>query len=135
MCFTVHILMVDRFAEVDSIKLSCMQFIICGALSFIPMVLIERPQPAAILAAMAPILYAGILSGGVGYTLQMVGQKYAQPAVASIVMSLESVFAVLAGCILLRETMTVRETIGCVLMFAAVILAQVPELKKSGKTY
>jgi hypothetical protein len=65
----------------------------------------------------------GFFDGGVAYTLQMVGQKYAQPAVASVVMSMESVFAVLAGCILLRETMTVREAAGCVIMFAAVVLA------------
>jgi drug/metabolite transporter (DMT)-like permease len=95
------------------------------------MVLIEKPQLSDIVAAGFPILYAGILSGGVAYTLQMVGQKYAQPAVASIVMSLESVFAVLAGVVILQETMTARETFGCVLMFAAVILAQLPELKKA----
>jgi drug/metabolite transporter (DMT)-like permease len=125
-CFTIHILVIDRFADVDSIRLCCMQFIVCGILSFVPMALIERPQSSDILAAGIPILYAGILSGGVAYTLQMVGQKYAQPAVASIVMSMESVFAVLAGCILLQETMTLREMAGCVLMFASVILANVP---------
>jgi drug/metabolite transporter (DMT)-like permease len=125
-CFTVHILVIDHFADIDSIRLCCMQFIICGVLSFVPMALIERPQGSDILAAGIPILYAGILSGGVAYTLQMVGQRYAQPAVASIVMSMESVFAVLAGCILLHETMTVREIAGCVLMFAAVIIANVP---------
>jgi drug/metabolite transporter (DMT)-like permease len=129
LCFTVHILVIDHFADVDSIRLSCMQFLVCGILSFFSMMLIERPQGSAILAAGIPILYAGILSGGVAYTLQMVGQKYAQPAVASIVMSMESVFAVLAGCILLRETMTVREAAGCVIMFAAVILANVPKRK------
>jgi drug/metabolite transporter (DMT)-like permease len=128
-CFTVHILVIDHFADVDSIRLSYMQFLVCGILSFFPMLLIERPQSSAIYAAGIPILYAGILSGGVAYTLQMVGQKYAQPAVASIVMSMESVFAVLAGCILLRETMTVRESAGCVIMFAAVILANVPKKK------
>jgi drug/metabolite transporter (DMT)-like permease len=125
-CFTVHILVIDYFTDIDSIRLCCMQFIICGVLSFLPMALIERPQGSDILAAGIPILYAGILSGGVAYTLQMVGQKNAQPAVASIVMSMESVFAVLAGCILLHETMTAREIAGCVLMFAAVILANVP---------
>jgi drug/metabolite transporter (DMT)-like permease len=132
-CFTIHILVVDQFADVDSIRLCCMQFIVCGILSFVPMVLIERPQSSEILAAGIPILYAGILSGGVAYTLQMVGQKYAQPAVASIVMSMESVFAVLAGCILLQETMTAREMTGCVLMFASVIAANVPNFFAANK--
>jgi drug/metabolite transporter (DMT)-like permease len=129
-CFTVHILVIDKFSDVDSIKLSCMQFITCGVLSFVPMVVIEKPQLENILAAWFPILYAGVFSSGIAYTLQMVGQKYAQPAVASIVMSLESVFAALAGCVLLGETLSSRELIGCVIMFASVILAQTPAFKK-----
>jgi drug/metabolite transporter (DMT)-like permease len=132
-CFTVHILVIDHFADVDSIKLSCMQFVTCGILSFLPMILIEAPQPGDILAAGVPILYAGILSSGLAYTFQMIGQKYAEPAVASIVMSLESVFAVLAGCLVLHETMTGREIIGCILMFASVILAQLqPRTPQTG---
>lgn len=132
-CFATHIMVVDKYKDVDSVKLSCMQFVICGIISLVVCVIWERPAFADIWSAIIPILYAGILSSGIAYTLQMVGQKYAEPAVASIVMSLESVIAVISGAVVLKEIMSPREITGCVLVFAAVILAQLPEFKNSSK--
>ncbi|MDD6328134.1 MAG: DMT family transporter [Eubacteriales bacterium] len=135
-CFTGHILVADHFRKVDSIKLSCLQFLTCGILSGAVCLFTESVSVSALLDAAVPILYAGIMSSGVAYTLQLVGQKFAEPAVASIVMSLESVFAALAGWVILHERMQTRELIGCILVFAAVILAQIPEFltKKSDET-
>ena len=124
--FSGHILLVDYFSpKVDGVKLACLQFFTVGVLSFLPMLLIERPSINAVLSAWLPIAYAGVLSSGVGYTLQIIGQKYTRPAVASLVMSLESVFAVLAG-IAFGQIPSVKEGIGCVLMFAAIVFAQLP---------
>lgn len=133
-CYSGHILVADHFKMVDSIKLSCLQFLICGVLSGIVCLIIENPNLGNIIDAGLPILYAGIMSSGVAYTLQLIGQKYAEPAVASIVMSLESVFAAIAGWILLHERMQTREMIGCMLVFGAVILAQLPEFLADKKT-
>lgn len=128
LCFTCHILIIDRFsARVDGVKLSCIQFFVCAALAFIATLLFEKPSVAAILRCWLPIVYAGVLSCGVGYTFQILGQRDAKPAVASLLMSLESVFAVIFGAILLHERLTRPEYIGCVLMFAAIILAQLPQ--------
>lgn len=126
-CFTTHILVVDRYSECNSIKLSCIQFLTCGTISLVIALLTESINIEHILAATGPILFAGIMSSGVAYTLQMVGQKYAEPAVASIVMSLESVFSVLAGWLILGEILELRELLGCVLVFASVIIAQIPQ--------
>ena len=130
LCFTMHILVVDKYKDTDSTKLSCLQFLVAGTLSLITAFITETIAWSDIKTAIIPILYAGILSSGVAYTLQMVGQKYAEPAVASIVMSLESVFAVLTGWLVLSERMSGREFFGCVLVFASVIMAQVPEFLK-----
>lgn len=130
MCFTVHIFVIDRFSKVDSIKLSCIQFLTAAVLSTIMTLLFETVNVDNILTAMIPILYAGVMSSGVAYTLQMVGQKYAEPAVASIVMSLESVFAVIAGGVILHEVLSSRELAGCALVFVSVILAQIPQFKR-----
>ena len=127
---TIHILVIDKFSSADSMKMSCIQFIVIAIISTFAMIFKENITFAGIKAALVPILYAGVLSSGIAYTLQMVGQKYAQPSVASIVMSLESVFAVLAGWIVLGELLKPKEIMGCVLVFAAVILAQVPGMKK-----
>lgn len=128
LCFTCHILIIDRFsARVDGVKLSCIQFFVCAALAFIATLLFEKPSAAAILRCWLPIVYAGVLSCGVGYTFQILGQRDAKPAVASLLMSLESVFAVIFGAILLHERLTRPEYIGCVLMFAAIVLAQLPQ--------
>lgn len=125
--FTVHIMVVDYFApRLDGVKLSCIQFLVSGALGMICMFIFEEPEPAAILDCWLPILYAGVLSSGVGYTLQVVAQKDAEPTIASLLMSLESVFAVIAGAIILHESMSGRELLGCVVIFAAVIIAQLP---------
>lgn len=130
--FSIHILVIDYFTElVDGVKMSCIQFFVSGIVSGIGMILFEKPDPSAILAAWLPILYAGVLSSGVGYTLQIVGQKGINPTVASLILSLESVISVLAGMLVLGETLNQREIIGCVLMFAAIILAQIPEKEKT----
>lgn len=129
--FTAHIMVVDHFSYCESIRLSCMQFTVSGLLSAVAAFLFEQPDIHMLAAAAGPILYAGILSSGIAYTLQMEGQKYAEPSVAAVVMSLESVFAVLGGWIVLNEKLSVRELAGCALVFAAVILAQLP--RKNGE--
>ena len=111
----------------DGVKLSCIQFFVCGILCMIPTILFEHPEIYSILQAWKPIAYAGIMSCGVGYTLQIVAQKNTDPTVASLLLSLESVFSVLAGWVILGETLSPRELFGCALVFAAVILAQLPE--------
>lgn len=131
-CFAGHIMVVDYFNDCDSVKLSCIQFITNGVLSVICMVIFEKPEVEQIIAAWLPIMYAGIFSSGIAYTLQIAGQKYADPAVAAIVMSLESVFAVIGGFLVLGEVLSVPELIGCVLVFTAVIMAQIPEMRRNG---
>lgn len=126
--FTVHIMVVDRFSRCDSVKLSCLQFLTSGILSAAAMFIFEQPDIHTVIKAILPILYAGILSSGIAYTLQMEGQKYAEPSVAAVIMSLESVFAMLGGWIVLNERLSARELAGCALVFAAVILAQLPQM-------
>ena len=132
--FAVHIIVIDRFApKVDCVKMSCIQFFVVGVLS-LPMILFsEQPTLADIRLHITPLLYAGIMSCGVAYTLQMIGQKMTTPTVASLIMSLESVFAVISGMLILSETHTAFEYIGCVLVFGAVVIAQLPS-PKSRKT-
>ncbi len=126
--FSVHILVIDHFSPLaDGVKLSCIQFFVCGILSGVGMLLTEEPRLADILAAWMPILYAGAMSCGVAYTLQIVGQKDMNPTVASLILSLESCVSVLAGWLLLGQALTGRELLGCVVMFGAIILAQLPE--------
>lgn len=125
-CFAVHILVIDHFtAYCDGVKLSCLQFLFAGIISTICMFIFEDVDFAAILSCALPLLYVGIFSCGVGYTLQILAQKDSNPTVVTILLSLESVFAVIAGAIILKQQMTVREYIGCAIMFSAVILAQV----------
>ena len=125
--FSVHILIVDYFSpKVDGVKMSCIQFLVCGLLSGIAMLFAEQPQLSAVLLAWKPIAYAGIMSCGVGYTLQIVGQKGMDPTIASLILSLESCISVLAGWLLFGQTLSIREGLGCVAMFAAIILAQLP---------
>lgn len=126
--FSFHIMVIDHFSPlVDGVKMSCIQFLTCGILCSICMFLFETPKLSLILTAWKPVLYAGVMSCGVAYTLQIVGQKGMNPTVASLIMSLESVISVLAGFVLLHEVLSKRELFGCVLMFAAIILAQLPE--------
>ncbi len=131
--YAVHIMAVGHFApKVDCVKLSCIQFLIAGTLCVICMFIFEDPNIDALLDVWLPIIYAGALSGGVGYTLQTVAQKWTKPSVASLLMSLESVFAVLAGAVLLFEIPAPKELLGCALMFAAIIIIQLPEKAAKG---
>lgn len=127
-CYTLYIFIIDGHGKADSIKMSCIQFAVCAVLSLAVALCVETIGIQMIRDTLFEILYTGVMSSGVAYTLQIVGQKYAEPAVASIVMSLESVFAVLAGWMILGERLSVRESWGCVLVFGAVILAQSAEL-------
>ncbi len=128
LCFTGHILAVDYFSPlVDGVRMSAIQFLTAAVLCTVPMLAFERPQISDIMSAWMPILYAGALSSGAGYTLQVLGQKGANPAVASLILSLESVFSVLAGWVLLGQALSARELLGCALMFGAIVLAQLPQ--------
>lgn len=130
--FTAHILVIDYFSpKVDGVKMSCIQFFTCGILAGIFMLILETPGWDSLRAAALPIAYAGILSSGVGYTLQIVAQKDTQPTVASLLMSLESVFSLIFGWILLKESMSGVELLGCGLMFAAIVWVQLPGKKKA----
>ena len=132
--FTGHILVIDYFApKVNGVWMSCIQFLVAGLISAVPMILTETPTFTAIWQARLPILYAGVMSCGVAYTLQILGQKNYNPTMAVLILSLESCFSVLGGFLLLNETLTVRELAGCGLMFAAILLAQLPE-RKDNKT-
>lgn len=134
LCFSVHILVIDHFSPmVDGLRMSCIQFMVTGLLSSIPMFMTDFKSGLQVwLSAFAswdawiPLLYAGIFSCGIGYTLQIIGQKGVNPTVASLIMSLESVFSVLAGWVILHETLSAKELAGCALIFAAVILSQLP---------
>ena len=129
--FSFHILTVDtRAYDLDGVAVSCIQFLTCSVLSGIAMFITEHTSLQALWAARIPILYAGVMSCGVAYTLQIVGQQGVEPTLASLLMSLESVVAVLAGWILLGQVLTLREAIGCVVMFIAIVLAQLPGKSK-----
>lgn len=129
--FSLHILVIDYFSpKVDGVKMSCIQFFVCGIVSLPFMFVLETPKVGAMLAGWMPLLYAGVLSCGVAYTLQIIGQKNVNPAVASLILSLESCFSVLAGWVVLGERLSLRESAGCLLMFAAIILAQLPERRE-----
>ena len=125
--FAVHITVIDHFSpNVDGVRMSCIQFFVCGGLSAVLMFLFEKPDIHKIAAAWLPILYTGVLSSGVAYTLQIVAQKNVNPTVASLLMSLESVFSALAGWAILGQGLSGRELFGCALLFAAIMLAQLP---------
>ena len=129
--FSIHILVIDHFSPlVDGVKMSCIQFFVCALLSAVCMWLFEKPDMGAVLQAWVPVLYAGVFSCGVAYTLQIVGQRGMNPTVASLILSLESVISLIAGWVILGQALSVRELSGCVLMFAAIILAQLPERKR-----
>ncbi len=128
--FSLQILAVDHFSpKVNGVKLSCLQFLVCGVFSAIMAFIFETPNIHNILHAWQPVLYAGVMSCGVGYTLQIIAQKGMNPTVASLIMSLESCISVLAGWLLLNQNLSRRELLGCVIMFAAIVLAQLPERK------
>ena len=129
--FSGHILCIDFFSPlVDGVRLSCIQFFVCGILSGIPMLIFEEVSLKAIADCSIPLLYAGIMSCGVAYTLQIIGQKNLNPTVASMVFCMEAVFSLLAGWLILGQNMSEREITGCVVMFVAIIIAQLPDRKK-----
>lgn len=134
--FALQILSVDKYVGVvGGVKLSILQFFVAGVISLILAIIFEFKTLnfGALIEGALPILYLGIMSSGIAYTLQIVGQKYAEPAVASIVMSLESVFAALGGVMFSSGSLSKNEIIGCVIMFAAIIVAQLPEFIQSKK--
>lgn len=123
--FSFHILLIDRYsAHVDGVKLSCLQFFVAGVLGLVCMFLFETPQISQIFAAWLPLLYAGVFSCGVAYTLQILGQRDTDPTIASMILCLEAVFSVIFSWFLLGERLSAREIFGCVLIFAAILLAQ-----------
>lgn len=136
--YGVHILVVNHFSnKVDAAKISCLQFFVVGLLSLPLMLLFEPVQISGFIACKVPLLYAGILTCGVAYTLQIFGQKYTAPVIASLILCLESVFAVIGGSLILHETMTIKEILGCVFMISAVILSQLRKksVKKVSETF
>ena len=130
-CFAGHILLIDHFTQrVDGVELSCVQFLVMAVLSAVLMLVMETPDWAGLLSCIGPVLYVGIFSSGVGYTLQILAQKDSDPTVVSLLLSLESVFATVAGALLLGERMSGKEYLGCLLMLTAVVLAQLPDFRK-----
>ena len=129
--FSLHILAIDYFSpKGNCVIISCIQFFVSAVISGFLMFLFEQPDITQIMAAYIPILYAGVLSCGVAYTLQIIGQRNMEPAVASLILCLESVFSALAGWLILKQSLTVKELMGCMLVFVAVILAQIPKKEK-----
>lgn len=143
--FAVHILVIDYFSPLaDGVMLSCIQFFVCAVISGVLMLIFEKPSLGQLIDGAIPVLYAGVLSSGVGYTLQIVGQKGLNPTAAALILSLESVISSVAGYLAYRvgflttdQTMTARQVAGCAVVFAAVILVQVPipnrKRKKEGE--
>ena len=130
--FSVHILVIDYFSpKADGVALSCIQFYTSSLLCGIGMFLAESPSWQAIVSGWMPILYAGILSCGVAYTLQIIGQKGMDPTIASLILSLESVISLIAGWAILGQALTLKEMCGCVIVFVAIVLVQLPERKKA----
>jgi len=123
--WAAHIMVIDRFVEqISPIKFASVQFYVCGILSLICSAFTEQTTISAVQSALIPFLYSGLMSVGVAYTCQIIGQKHADPTFASIILSTESVFAAIGGAILMNETMTARGYIGCVIIFIGIILAQ-----------
>lgn len=130
--FSFHILVIDHFSpKVDGVRMSCIQFWVCGVLSIICCFLFETPELRSILAAWKPICYGGVMSCGVAYTLQIVGQKGMNPTVASLILSLESVVSAVAGFLILHQMMSRRELLGCCFMVVAIVLAQLPNRSRT----
>ena len=133
-CYTAHIITISRFPLADGLVFSLIQFVVCGVLSGIAMAVSGVGDISALLSVKFELFFAGVMSSGIAYTLQILGQKYAEPAVASIVLSLESVFSALAGWVVLNERLTNRELIGCALVFISVMLAQMPSFFVTKRT-
>ncbi len=132
--FAIHIMLVDHFVEtIDGIRLSCMQFVVCSVLCLTCALIFEKIDINAILNASLSIVYAGLFSAGLGYTLQIIGQKWVEPNVAPLIMCLESVFALFSGTILRNEVMKTQVYVGCVLVFIGIVLAQINFKSKKAK--
>ncbi len=128
-----HILSIDYFSKkVEPVYMSFLQFAVCSVLSAAAMVIAETPVLSAVKAGLFPIFYAGVFSAGIGFTLQMIAQKNTEPVIASLILSLESVFGVIAGYYFLNEILNVKEIIGCIILFAAIIIAQLPPKENPG---
>lgn len=123
--FAFHIMIIDHFSpKVDGVKMSCIQFLVCGCICLVCTLLFDEPTLEGIKLATLPILYTGVMSSGVAYTLQIIGQRFTSPTLATLVMSLESVFAALAGWVLLNQSMSPTEILGSVLIFIGILIAQ-----------
>ena len=130
--WAIHILVIDHFApKVNGLKMSCIQFFTAGILSLIIAFFTETIEMSAILNSAGPILYTGIVVVGVAYTFQIIGQRGTNPTVAAIILSMESVFAVVSGMVLLGESMSLKEILGCILMLAAVLITQIQPTKSN----
>ena len=126
--FSIHIILVDNLStDIDAIKFASLQFFVCGIINIVIMFIFEHPSFSIIKQCTVPILYSGLFACGIGYTLQPIGQRYAEPTAASIMMSLESVFALIFGIIILHDSPTAIELLGCFVMFAAIIIIQLPD--------
>ena len=133
-CFAIHIMVIDKVSpKLDGVRLSALQFFVAGVIALVPMLLMEEVSIEALRAASPSIAYSGIMSSGIAYTLQILGQQKTEPTIATMIMSLESVFGVLTAMVVLSQVPTLRETLGCVLMFAAIIVAQLPEKSPARK--
>lgn len=130
--WAAHILVIDHFVPKvsDPVKMSMYQFVVVATLSFIGSLIFEDISLSAIIDCAIPILYSGVLSGGIGFTFQILGQKHTNPTVASLILSLEAVFGAIFGFLILNELMSAREIVGCLLMFCAIIISQLPDKKK-----
>lgn len=132
--YSFHIILIDRYTNLDAVRLSTLQLFVAAVLSLACALIFEHPSFSAIVAALIPILYTGIVSNGIAFTLQIFGQKTTPPAAASIIMTLEGVFAALGGWLILSEKLTPIEILGCGLVFTAAIVAQIPELTRKELT-
>ncbi len=133
--FSFQIMCINHFADrLDGLVFSCSQFFFEAVVATAGMLVFEEPSFKEILPALTAILYAGIMSNGIAYTLQIIGQKGFDPSIASLCMCMESVFGVLGGFIILHQTLTAREAAGCALMFMAIIIAEIPRGKLGGKS-
>lgn len=132
--YSFHIILIDRYTNLDAVRLSTLQLFVAAVLSLVCAFIFESPSFGAIWTAIIPILYTGIVSNGIAFTLQIIGQKTTPPAAASIIMTLEGVFAALGGWLILSERLSSVEILGCTLVFAAAIIAQIPELTRKELT-
>ncbi|MBR5951440.1 MAG: DMT family transporter [Actinomycetaceae bacterium] len=132
--YSFHIILIDRYTHIDAVRLSTLQLLVAAILSTIFAFIFENPSLAPIITALIPILYTGIVSNGIAFTLQIVGQKTTPPATASIIMTLEGVFAALGGWIILSERLSPIEILGCALVFIAAIISQIPNFTRNELT-